>query len=106
MADVRGVVTNISNVEDENYLTIQPPAGQEWMIINIQYSNSEAYEDMALVEFYKTDGINDILFYTDIDGDKYLVSNRKFFVTNDIYIKIKNISGSNLLIGYDGVRTK
>lgn len=96
MANVNETVTAHSSVANGSYLTIQPSAGQEYIVQNIYGPYGSA------LELYRTDGTNDIkIDYANSEGGWGLV---KHFVTNGIYLKVKNVSGGSIYVGYDGVR--
>ena len=89
------VVSGLQTISADSYLTIQPPSGEEWMITNIFCSKS--------AEIYITDGSKDVKYYQISLGEPW---SGKLFITNSIYVKVKNISGSNEEIGYSGVKSK
>lgn len=82
-------------VANNGFMTIQPPAGEEWCILKIFYEGS--------VEFYFTNGTNDVLFDSDT-GAGHLLD--KIPVTNAHYLKVKNVSGAAQDMGYSGYQTK
>lgn len=93
---VGDVKSGISQVNAAEYLTIQPGAGEEWVIHNLYYADQ--------VEMYFTDGANDILFDSDSSAGARLGA--CFHVNNGRYLKVKNTSSSAKVIGYDGIQTK
>jgi hypothetical protein len=93
---VGDVKSGISSIAPNAYLDIRPPAGEEWVIHNIYHTS-----DVQL-ELY--DGTNSLIFDTDTGAGVY--AKYAFHVTNSIRIRVKNISASAQLIGYDGVQTK
>ena len=94
---VGDVVSEISNIAAGSYLTIQPSAGNEWVIHNIYHEY-----DIQL-EYY--DGADEIAFDTDTGAGVY--AKFAFHVNNSHYLRIKNTHGSTTYsIGYDGIITK
>lgn len=77
-------------------VSIQPSSGVEVVIHNIYYSGK--------VEFYKTDGSTDILFDSDAAAGARLAG--MWHCTNAKYIKVKNVSGGNINVAFDGIQTK
>lgn len=76
---------------------IKPPSGEEWVIHNIYYNG-------GTVEFYRADGTNLLRFDSDTtQGARMGIA---YHVTNTQWVQIKNISGSAVLVGYDGIQTK
>lgn len=90
------VYNDLQSINNNSYLSIQPNVGAEVTIHNLLYPYG------STVELYFTDGTNEIL----IDSDN--ISGRGFFLhcTNSKYYKLKNISGSTIYIGYDGIQIK
>jgi hypothetical protein len=89
------VVTDLSSVADDAYLTIQPGASNEWVINNIYYAGA--------VEVYRYDGTNSILFASDTAAGALIQCN--FRCKNGDYIRVKNVSGDAAILGYDGIVT-
>lgn len=85
-----------ASVANDAYLTIQPSAGVEASIHNIYVPESSG------VEIYYSDGVNDVLVVSNT-GSLY---STQFHVTNTYYIRVKNVSGSSINLGYDGIVTK
>ncbi len=96
MADVRGIVEDLQSVNDGAFLTIQPSTGEEWLIKNIYHGGA--------AELYKYDGVNEVLVDSDTESGSWI--GWQFFATDNIYYRVKNVSGGAALIGYEGVRTK
>lgn len=93
---VGDVVSGLSSVTANGYLTIQPTGTAEWVIHNVYH------EYDVQVEFY--DGVNAIVFDTDAGAGVY--ARYAFHVTNARYLRVKNLHGTAAkLIGYDGVVT-
>ena len=78
------------------YLDIQPGAGVEAVITNIFYGGA--------VEIYYYDGAQQILAFSDVSAGAVL--NSSFHVVNARRIRVKNVTGAAIYIGYDGVQTK
>ena len=93
---VGDVKSNLSSISDGAYLDIQPPSGEEWVIHNIYHEDD--------CELYFSDGTNEILISSHSGNGGWL--GYWFHVTNSRYLRVKNVSGSSALIGYDGVQTK
>ena len=93
---VGDAVTVIATVADGEYLDIRPPSGVEWIIHNIVHS--------ASCELYKTDGTNYILVDSSTGNGGWL--GFSFHVTHDVWYAVKNVSGANALISYDGIQSK
>lgn len=93
---VGDATVGLSSIASASYLTIQPGAGVEWIIHNLYYPDA--------VEIYLSDGTNEIKFDFDISAGGRL--GYVFHVTNTHYLRVKNVSGATMYIGYDGVVTK
>jgi len=81
---------------NDSFLNIQPGIGEEWSIHNIYWGGA--------AEIYATDGTNDILVGSSETSGARL--NNYLNCTSTQYFRIKNISGSSVYLGYDGVITK
>ena len=90
------VISSQQSIEDAASLSIKPTTGNEWVIHNIYVPNGSD------VELYWTDGTNDTL--QDTNDGAWL--NYHFHVTAGYYLKVKNVSGGAIYIGYDGIQTK
>ncbi len=88
---------DIVAISDGSYATIKPStSGIEWVIHNIYVPVG------SVVEIYYTNGITDIkICTTSVSLCGYC------FHCNALntYLKITNISGENIVIGYDGTQT-
>jgi hypothetical protein len=82
-------------VADGSYMTIQPPAGEEWCILKIMWE--------AAVELYFYDGTTEVLFDSDTARGYYL---GKIPITNIRYVRVKNVSGAAQDMAYSGYQTK
>lgn len=93
---VGDVQTAIQSIANNAVLDIKPASGQEWTIHNYLYG--------ASMELYKTDGTNSIKVDSDTtNGGRIGVY---LHCTNAIWYQIKNVSGGNAVVSYDGVQTK
>jgi hypothetical protein len=90
---VNHAVTALTLITNGNSLTIQPAAGVEWIIHNIEF--------VGACEVYKTDGTHPIQIYA---GTTSLLG-FQFHLTNGIYFTVKNVSGGDFYISYDGIIT-
>lgn len=94
------VVSALSSVDAGNYFDIQPSAGVEIVIHNITHQGADA-------ELYFYDGSNLILIDIHASGNVGAWwPNLHLHSNNTRYYRVKNISGSARLFGYDGVQTK
>lgn len=89
------VQTAISSVANNAVLDIKPASGSEWVVHNILYG--------ASMELYKTDGTNSIK----VDSDTTAGGRIGIYLhcTNTVWYQIKNVSGANAILSYDGVQT-
>lgn len=85
----------LSSVLDGAYLDIQPAANHEAVIHNIHYAGA--------VEIYWYDGANEILIDSAAAAGSH--SFYAFHVNNTHRVRVKNVSGGDALIGYDGIYT-
>ena len=85
-------LTNHTSVANGASLTIQPPAGVEWMLQNLYMGGAW--------ELYKTDGSNPFLIANSPTAGS--LQNRDMICTNGLYFTIKNVSGGAVYFGYDG----
>lgn len=90
------VVSSHQSINNGAYLNIKPSVGDEWVIHNIYVPNGKN------VELYWSDGTNESL--QDTNDGAWL--NYHFHVTASYYLRVKNVSGSSIYIGYDGIQTK
>lgn len=92
---VGDAVVGDSSISNNSYLDIQPSLGAEWFIHSIFHADA--------VEIHWYDGSNDILVGSPTGPNWEAISAR---VTNDIYLRVKNIAGATMSIGYSGVVSK
>jgi hypothetical protein len=93
------VRTAISSVANNAFLDMRPTGAQsaeEWVIHNVLYNGA--------MELYKTDGTNSIK----VDSDTTAGGRIGVYLhcTNAVWYQIKNVSGSAVILSYDGVQTK
>lgn len=82
-------------IANNNYLTIQPVAGVEATIHNIHSSGAS--------ELSIYDGTNEIRI--DASSTEIWWSNLTESITNGVYLRVKNVSGSSVLMHASGVVT-
>lgn len=92
---INDVVSDTQSIADTAYLTIQPGVGVEWSIHNIDFAGA--------VQISKYDGTDEVVFRIETAAGEYACVRH---VTNGQYLRVKNVSGGTLVIGYDGVQTK
>ena len=90
------VVSALSSIADDAYLTIQPAAGVEWCVKNILFPATKA------VELYFYDGTNEVL----LDSASASWVSYSYDLNNTRYLRVKNVSGAAIYIGYTGIVTK
>jgi hypothetical protein len=93
---VGDVKSDLQSIAAAGFLSLQPGAGEEWVIHNIYHESK--------VELYFYDGSNSLLF--DADTGLGVWAWYEFHVTNSKYIRVKNTDSVAKLVGYDGVQTK
>jgi hypothetical protein len=91
-------VNGLASVGSGAYLTIQPGAGVEWIIHNIFVPDGSS----SGVEVYAWTGATFILIATITSS----MLTHNFHVTNTYYMKLKNLAGGALYLGYDGIVVK
>ena len=95
---VGDMVSGLESKLNNQSITIGPSTvSLEWSIHNIYIPFG------SKCEIYRTDGSNTILIMTTTSS---LLSPYTFHVSTSQYITVKNVSGSTINIGYDGVITK
>jgi hypothetical protein len=98
-ADVSGAVASMG------YYTVQPPAGEEWLITEIGSSKVSGAPLIPLVRIYISDGANDSIIFAHENGLQYRAF--KIFITNGNYLKIQNYHGADAAyLCYTGVQLK
>lgn len=93
---VGDVKSDLQVIVNNQYLDIRPPSGEEWVIHNIYHAGD--------VELYFWSGTDSIL----IDSASGAGAWCAYFwhVTNTVYLRVMNVSGGDIAIGYDGIQTK
>ncbi len=86
-----------TSVADNASVDVQPASGVEWILQNVYAAGA--------VEIYYTDGTNTCGVADQLTGAGSL-TNMVHRCTNGYYIKIKNVSGGAINIGYSGVISK
>lgn len=98
MAAVGDMFTSLDDIGNNAYQDIRPAALHEVVIHNIYWVNASD------VEVYRYDGANEVKIQpTNNDG---LIAFYAFHCDNTHRLRVKNISGGNMRIGYDGMYTK
>ena len=100
MAAGDAVVSISAAVADDGFLDVRPGSGVEWSIHNLFAAGA--------AELYFYDGTNSILIDSGGSGTTSGISwtGMVFEVTNSIYLRVKNVSGSTANLGYSGRVTK
>jgi len=93
---VGDVKNGLVSISANGSAVIQPPSGEEWMIVNITVSGAAS--------LYWTDGTTDVLIDSSTGGKTW--ANFKWFITNTLYLKVVDDSGGGINMVYDGVQTK
>lgn len=96
MAAGDAVVVGLTQETNNSSLTIQPGASVEWVIHNIFVPEGSSWE------LYKTDGSNPIK----VASGAAPMFNLQLHATNAQYFTLKNVSGSTIYVGADGMVTK
>ena len=86
----------IETVADNASMTIQPSGTSEYVIHNIYVPTT------ANIELYRTNGTLSVF----ADNNTGSLFNFFFHASNTQYIMIKNVSGGEIQIAYDGTVTK
>lgn len=90
------VKSGLASVASGGFLNIQPPATEEWVIINIFVPSGKS------AELYFSDGTNSVLVESRAGG----WVGYSFHVTNALYLRVKNLDTAAQYIGYSGLQTK
>jgi len=96
MTSVGDVIADGDSIATTALLTVQPPAGEEWVIHNIYHAS-----DVTLI---KTDGAYAIEF--DSEPGAGLYAKYAFHLTNTDYLTVRNDDAETMDIAFDGVVTK
>lgn len=90
-------VTAHTSIANNSSLTIRPAlSGPEWMITNLYMGGAW--------ELYRTDGTNTILIMS--GNGVGSLQRRSMIATWTHYFTLKNVHGSTVFMGYDGVVIK
>jgi hypothetical protein len=92
------VKQDLQVIANGGILTIRPPAGEEWTIHNVYYTQP------VIVRVFKATGSVTLTF--DSDTSQGAMTNRYYHVTNEQYLQVLNNYAGNNTIGFDGVQTK
>jgi hypothetical protein len=100
------VVVAPTSVANTATLDIQPSAGVEWIVSRIIIEVGVVSDGVAAIEVYQgTDSS-----YTAVKlVDKFVAGGSvgvRYDVTNGVPLRLKNVSGSTLFLGYSGGVTK
>jgi len=87
-------VGDIQSVDDGNALTIQPPAGETWVIELITYGAA------CKIEFTNGTSPNTI----DEPTEAGVIEKAGYRITNSHYITVTNTSGGSAVFGYSGYK--
>lgn len=88
---------NVSALATNGTFNIQPPAGTEWSIHNIYYSQTVS---MSIMDG-TTSPVSSGPMYVDVNGAGSVLSGT-FNLTNDHYIQVTNTGASASNISFDG----
>ena len=89
-------VSSIYSASDDATLSMQPASGEEWTIHNLSWGGA--------MELYFTNGTTSILVGSSFSaGGRF---NNYLNCTHTNYYQLKNVSGTTVGLGYDGVVTK
>lgn len=93
---VGDAVTTSATVTTTNYLDLQPGSGVEWIIHNVYYSGA--------VELYVYNGTLSLKYDADATyGGKEVMC---MHCTNTYYYRVKNVSGGDIVVSYNGMVSK
>lgn len=90
------LVQNIERKSAGQAVTIQPPAGEEWVIHNILFQGP--------IELIKVSGATELATMQFNQTNSSLIG-LSMYCTNSIYWKVKHIGSGYNNIGYDGQKT-
>jgi hypothetical protein len=93
MAVLDAVAVLSAGVTNGSFVEVQPSGTVQWVIHNI-------YGEGAF-ELYWYDGTNSIKI--DTEAAVPWLANLELHVTNSVWVRIKNTSGSTFDFGYDGI---
>ena len=93
---VGDVKSDLQTIANTGILTIQPPAGEEWVIHNIYYTQAVSIRLGKSGTFLSFDSDTTL-------GGRFGMT---FHLTNGQYLQVLNTYAGNNVIAYDGVQTK
>lgn len=85
-----------ATVTDTSFMDLQPSAGVEVVVHNINIPAGTA------AELYQYDGTDSILVLSTTTS----LQNMQLHCTNSVYYRVKNVSGASRIYGADGMTTK
>lgn len=88
-----GTVASVVSLTTGSTVDIRPDAGVEWVLHNIYVESGKQ------VKVLRYDGTNSVTIDT-VTGSLLAFC---FHLTNTQYIRVQNLSGSDIYIGYDGM---
>lgn len=91
------VWTYQASVANGAYQNIQPGVGYEAHICNFWGSGA--------IEVYQYDGTNEVLV-NEVNSSPYAIAKFIYPVNNTYYLRIKNVSGGTIYVGFSGIYTK
>lgn len=91
-----GTIVGLIDIANNASVDVKPETGVEWVIHNIYVESGKQ------VKVYRTDGANSVLVDT-VTGSLLAFF---FHLTSEMYIKLENVSGETINIGYDGMSVR
>ncbi len=85
------------SVANNSFLTARPASGAEWAIREIWGAGN--------LEVYRSDGAREVEVGA-LTGSAYELGGLLLLVTNGVYVKIKNVSGGTVYLGYAARQTR
>jgi hypothetical protein len=96
MAAGDAYIVSPATVTSTNHMDLQPGAGVEVVVHNINIPAGTA------AELYQYDGADTILIMSMTTS----LQNMQLHCTNGVYYRVKNVSGASQIYGADGMTTK
>jgi hypothetical protein len=96
MAAGDAYIVSPATVTDTNHMDLQPSAGVEVVVHNINIPAG------TVAELYHYDGTDTIL----VMSFNTSLQNMQLHCTNSVYYRVKNVSGASRIYGADGMTTK
>lgn len=97
----------LSSIADDAYMTIQPSSGQEWMLTEV--ASTEWTNNNPRIQLFAYNGTTNVLtraFVVNASGVTDFGRKLRMHLTNSLYARIQNKSGSTQYVGYSALRTK